>query len=250
MKYLNRILKGINWTFFIIGWLSLLSIVPTFISLGWERHYQSAMEDKYDIFRPNDLTKVSTKQDYHGVQVQTYYKNKSDEIEVNPWGDSVRRGDIFVEVDGEVVTTLKDFDLYQNSEMGAFRSTVEYLLVEENDTGKEQLAIAIETTRQNPRRVGNRMEGMVDDEESSYQVYLINEDGTISENSFTLETKNKLETQLIRHLTYTMHGYHNDDLYMYPSPLLPLQLGIGLLLVIICGGIMMVNRIINNGNTI
>jgi hypothetical protein len=243
MVYLKWITKGLNWTFFIIGWLLLLSAAPTIIDIGLEQNYQSSIDSKYDIFRADDQTDVSSKQDYHGVNVNTYYKNETDEIEVNPWDYSVKRGDIFVEIDGEVVTELKGFDIYQSPEMGAFRGTVEYLLVEDIDSGKEQLAIAIETTRQNPRWAGNRMTGMVDDEESSYQIFLIDEDGSIYENNFTLETKNKLETQLIRHLTYSWHGFHNDVIYMYPNPLLPFQIGIGGLLVIICGGIMVINRI-------
>jgi hypothetical protein len=243
MVYLKWITKGLNWTFFIIGWLLLLSAAPTVFDIVSEQNYQSTIDSKYDIFRADDQTDVSSKQDYHGVNVNTYYKNEPEEIEVNPWDYSVKRADIFVEIDGEVVTELKGFDIYQSPEMGAFRGTVEYLLVEDIDTGKERLAIAIETTRQNPRWAGNRITGMVDDEESSYQIFLIDQDGSIYENNFTLETKNKLETQLIRHLTYSWHGYHNDVLYIYPSPLLPFQIGIGGLLVIICGGIMVINRI-------
>jgi hypothetical protein len=243
MRYIKWFTKGINWTLFIIGWLLLLSAAPTIIDIGLEQNYQSTINNKYDIFRAEDQTDVSSKQEYHGVNVNTYYKNETDEIEVNPWDYSVKRADIFIEIDGEVVTKLEGFDIYQSPEMGAFRGTVEYLLVEDINTNKEQFAIAIETTRQNPRWAGNRMVGMVDDEDSSYQIYLIDKDGSITENTFTLDTKTKLETQLIRHLTYSRHGYHNDVIHMYPNPLLPFQIGIGGLLIVICGGMMVINRI-------
>ncbi|WP_409252174.1 hypothetical protein V1502_19080 [Bacillus sp. SCS-153A] len=231
--------KFLCWTFFLIGWLLLYSATPTLIDIQRERNYESYMEESYNIFQPDDLSQLSQKQEYQGVIVHTFIQNAKEEIEVNPWGRSVKRADVFVKINGETVTVIEGTDVHLHKGMAAFRGTVEYFLVEERDTGKEEMVIAIETTTQNPRMVGDKMVGMTFDEDSSYRVYHINEEGGVREDNFSLENKTKLQTQLIRPLTSAWHGYHSDILYMMPNPVLPFQLVGGGLLVIVCGAVIL-----------
>ncbi|WP_421381877.1 hypothetical protein ACOJQI_21290 [Bacillus salacetis] len=224
------------WFFFLLGWLLVLSAVPTLSEMAREERYQSYMDKTYDIYRHDFLSEVEREQEYHGVKINTYYINESEETEVTPSNYHVKRADVVVEINGEAVTTIEGTDVYPDLlEMEAFRKTVQYYLVENLETGKEELAIAIETTKQNPRDSGIQITGMTFDEDSSFRVFLIDEDGNISKEDFTLATKNKLQTQLIRDLTYSWHGYTSDLPYMMPNPLLPIQLVGGGLMIILSG---------------
>jgi hypothetical protein len=180
----------ISISFLLLG-IIIMSIVAYFlIQTIREGFYQRAFEKQYDYVSLEEEGSINAVQVFHGVKINTYVESESN-------------SSIVLEINDEVEANLKGLKGDPEEEgMQPFSNVIQYKSVTDNQTGKEEFIVSLQTTPV------NQQDGNI-----KYRTYTINENGIVKKSDFTTDTKSKLETQWIRGIPDVTQGYYTNVPY-------------------------------------
>lgn len=190
MNKRQKLWLKISASFLLLG-IIIMSIVAYFLIQSIrEVFYQRAFEKQYDYVSLEEEGSIDAVQVFHGVKINTYVESESN-------------ASIVLEINDEVEAKIKGLKVDPEEEgMQPFSNVIQYKSVTDNQSGKEQFIVSLQTTRANQR-----------DGNIKYRTYTINENGIVKKSDFTEDTKSKLETQWIRGISDETKGHYTNILY-------------------------------------
>ncbi|MHA7138190.1 hypothetical protein ACRTEV_13100 [Rossellomorea arthrocnemi] len=181
MNRRQKMLVGTTGLLFVIGAVCILLVAYFLIQSVREHFYQRAFDQQYELQQVEEAEEV-----FHGVKIQTYHTNE---------GPDGNKADVIVEMNDEVVEELKGRAINPASEeMKVYSHVVRYSLFTDKKRGKEELIVILNSDRDTP----------------VYRTYRINENGVVSQNDFTTDSKSKQETQFLNGISEEQYGYYTN----------------------------------------
>ncbi|NMH67656.1 hypothetical protein HF072_02485 [Bacillus sp. RO3] len=189
MSKKQKIWLKISGAIFIVGIVLMMIAAYFLIQSIRESFYQSSFEKRYEFTSLQEDGSVDTVQVFHGVKINTYVEEESDPPT------------IILEINDEEEAELKGYEINVDDEEGmkAFSGGIQYKLVTDTTSGKEEFIVSLLTSPANES-----------ESSATYRTYTINENGIVKKSDFTTESKSKLETQWIRGISKDTHGYYTD----------------------------------------
>jgi hypothetical protein len=234
MKILKKIRILVGITLFVFS-------IPLFSKMMMEKVYDREMNNKYEIVEVNEMFKgVPTNYQFAGSQIKIDHKFKDIQTYKDPWDYDIKMADIYISINDERKAVLNNYPVKVGQEgLNQYTHYVSYWIVENKKTNKQSFVIVLQKNGATLKELPNGdLEGFVPQEKLKYLTLTIQEDGVITEDSFTYENKNKLQTKLIPPLNFGGAGYYTDAWFSYPSFIFPfiypfLTTILGLILIVV-----------------
>ncbi|UAC48108.1 hypothetical protein K6959_16245 [Bacillus aquiflavi] len=150
----------------------------------------------------------------------------------------VNIADVYILINGETKHVLRNYPV--RIELG-FEGLYKYeyyvsdWIVENKETSKQSFVIVLQKNGAKVKKLPNGdLEGHVLVEKLKFLSFTIQEDGTVTKDSFTYKNKNKLQTKLVPPI-YGGAGYYTDGWLGYPVLGYPFFTAfLGLVLILVC----------------
>lgn len=139
MNKRQKLWLKISASFLLLG-IIIMSIVAYFLIQSIrEVFYQRAFEKQYDYVSLEEEGSIDAVQVFHGVKINTYVESESN-------------ASIVLEINDEVEAKIKGLKVDPEEEgMQPFSNVIQYKSVTDNQSGKEQFIVSLQTTRANQR---------------------------------------------------------------------------------------------------
>ncbi|WP_422123863.1 hypothetical protein DHX103_03365 [Planococcus sp. X10-3] len=226
-------MKFIKALLFVMGLFFLAISSLTVVPMLREYSYQFEIANKYNITEINaHHTGASKTYEFAGNIIAASHTLTGEDSYLNGWDRLVYPADISITVNDENVINLENYPvrLYEGEYkiavdgLNQYNYYLSYWLVEDQPSDDKFFAITIQQNGYDTRQINEEhiMEGYIGQEEFEYKLLIVREDGTVEEEFFTYQNKDKLQTQLISPMYAGRPGYYTDDLVVYPSVIFPL----------------------------
>lgn len=221
---------------FWIGVFLLVTSLPLSTKMVAELIHNQKMNSTYTITNVNNsFPPAKSKFNFKGHVVEIEEAIEDTESYIDPWSNKIGIAHLSVKIDGEEIDVLKDYPIRVEEEgLNRYYGEIAYLTLEDKKNDKVQLIVLLKKTRELLKEMPNRdIVGWVPSEKLKYTLYTLDEEGRLTNKSFSFMERDALQTELLNAGVVVSHriGYYTDAWEGYPSIFFPIIYPFGTLII-------------------
>lgn len=229
---------GMNkrWIFFLLGLLLLILSIPKSSLMLLEAFHEQQMNRTYTVSNISQgfpATPSTVTFNEQTIEINETLQNN--ESYTDPWNFQIGLGDVSLLLNGKKFHTINDMPVRIEEEgLNRYYGELALLEVEQHAKKKTSFFVLIKSTKEYPKEAANGdIMGSFPEDELSYTVYEIEENGDMSQHSFHFHARTSLETILLNkgYVTPYALGYYTNAWQSYPTLLFPFIFPFGTLLI-------------------
>lgn len=211
---------------FLVGVILFLTSLPLGSKMIMELIHNQRMDGLYTVTNVNEGFPPTASTFYfndHIVEIKETIKER--ESYKDPWENIIGIADLSLKIDGKVIDTLNDYPIRVEAEgLNRYFGELAYITLEDKKNDKTQFIVLLKKTREYEKEMPNGdIVGWVPDEKLKFSLYALDENGKLSDNSFSFSKRDALQTELLNAGNLGPHrvGYYTDAWEGIPTIFFP-----------------------------